>query len=75
MYHLSLTVQTYPAHRTISLSIYEVSSSMTKRLVRTYSQTIPTVAGGLFEESQDQFLTACLDQLERIQDFLRDTHQ
>lgn len=75
MYHLTLTVQTYPAHRVFSLSIYEMSSAMTKRLVRTYSQTLPTVAGGLFEESQDQFLTAVLDQLERVQDFLRDTHQ
>lgn len=75
MYHLSLTVSTYPAHRTTSLSIYEAPTSATKRLVRTYSQTTPHLAGGLFEESQDEFLRAVLVDLQRIAEFLRDTHQ
>lgn len=75
MYHLSLTVQTYPAHRVTSLSLFEYQSNGNRRLLRTYSQTTPTVAGGLFDESQDAFLTKCLDDLERIQVFLRDTHQ
>lgn len=75
MYHLSLTVQTYPAHRVFSLSLFEYSASGSKRLVRTYNQTIPTVAGGLFDESQDEFLSEALRELSRIQGFLRDTHQ
>lgn len=75
MYHLSLTIQTYPAHRVTSLSLFEYLANGSKRLVRTYTQTLPTVAGGLFDESQDEFLVKCLEDLERIRIFLRDTHQ
>lgn len=75
MYHLSLTIQTYPAHRVTSLSLFDYQSNGNKRLVRTYTQTLPTVAGGLFDESQDEFLANCLENLERVRIFLRDTHQ
>lgn len=73
MYHLSLTVQTYPNHRVFSLSIYQATDSATRRLVRTYTYTEPCLKGGLFDESQDEFLTEVVDTFQQIQTFLRIT--
>lgn len=75
MYHLSLTVKTYAAHQVISLSLYEATGPGARRLVRTYSQTKPHLAGGLFSTTQDEFLREVITNLGKIAGFLQTTDQ